>query len=179
MQEGSRAEPQKEWQEVRQLWGDKLAPISPDLVKWNISDPTKGFLMDVGLPRKGPLALGVIFYHDERLLGLRSIAGVDYLALGYDYGTILGIKLGTDEVWAVDPDKESLPRFVNSRLSAFVLFLAIYDSRGHDRQHASDEEDEVIVQEMRQQFISRDPHAFDDVENWWSLVFEQMSYGML
>jgi len=134
-------------------------------------------LIDVGLPTDGPL--GVTFYDDEQLLSPLSIRGADYLLLGYDYGTILGVKAGTDEIWAVNPSEEYNPRFVNSRLSCFISFLGIYDSRSDDRERASDEQHEVIVQEIRRQFISRDACALDDVENWWSLVLEQMSQGLL
>lgn len=165
------------WQEIRQLWGDKLVSIPSDLMVLDISDFTRSFLMDVGLPTEGPG--DIIFYHDERLFDLLSIGATDYLAVGHDYGTSFGIKRGTDELWAVDPRGELRSRFVNSRLSDFALFLAIYDSQGPDRQQASDEEDEVIVQEMRLQLISRDPRALDDVDNWWSLVLEQMSHGLL
>lgn len=177
MEGRSRAEPLEEWQEARQLWGDKLVPISPGLVGRNISDFTRTFLMNAGLPGKGPL--GVTFYHDERLLDLHSVGATGYLAIGEDYGTILGMKIETGEMWSLDPREECPSRFVNSRLSDFVLFLGVYGSRAKDRQHASDEQHEVIVQEMRRQFISRDPRALDHVEHWWSLIFEQMSHGLL
>ncbi len=79
----------------------------------------------------------------------------------------------------MNPSEEYNPRFVNSRLSCFISFLGIYDSRSDDRERASDEQHEVIVQEIRRQFISRDACALDDVEKWWSLVLEQMSQGLL
>jgi len=165
------------WREVRRLWDGKLAPIPPGLIGPTVSDCPRSFLVDVGLPTDGPL--GVTFYDNERLLSSLSIGGADYLLLGYDYGTILSVKAGTDEIWSVNPSGEYHPRFVNSRLSYFIAFLGIYDSRSDDRERASDEQHDVIVQEIRRQFISRDACALDDMESWWSLVLEQMSQGLL
>lgn len=178
-EEDSEADPGEEWREVRQLCTGKLVPIPPELVRGDCPDSIRSSLIDIGLPKEGPPASGVTFYHDRRLLDTPSAGRADYLTIGYDYGTILSLKLKTGEIWAVDPNGRTPPRFVNSRLSDFILFLAVYDSYGHERQRASDEEDESIVQEIRRRFTARDPRALDDQENWWSLILEQMSYGLL
>jgi hypothetical protein len=163
-------------QEARRLWGDNIAPISSDAIAENISDGTRWFLTNVGLPTDSPFAVN--FYHDEQLLEPVSVGQTEFLALGEDHGTVLGVRAGTDELWTVHPAGIIPQRFVNSRLSAFILFLGLYVSRRRDLEEASDDETLVaLVQEIREQFTSRDAPALADPENWWSLVLEQASEG--
>ncbi len=151
------------------MWEDKLAPIPHGLIESNISDSSRSFLTKVGLPTGCPLL--VTFYHDERLLQSISAGGTDYLVMGDDYGTMLGLKGGTDELWAVDPSGNLAATFVNSRICDFVLFLALYEARYESRlPQASTEETEAIIEHLRRHFDSCDRRALEDVDHWWSSV---------
>ncbi len=116
----------------------------------------------------------VTFYHDERLLKPLSMGGTNYFVVGDDYGTVLGINLETDELWAVDPNEQLPQCFVNSRVSDFVLFLALWESRQPDLEEATTEGIKGIIRQLRWQFNSRDKHALENVVNWWNDVLNDV-----
>jgi hypothetical protein len=152
-----------DWDELLVVWGtDRLAPIEPErLADAPVSERTREFLTRFGLPVECPLL--VTFYRDERLLRPVSSHGAQYLLVGDDCGTLLGLGVGTDELWSIS-ESEGPSYFVNSHLWRFVLLLGLYEPQSFPA--------------FKQRVLACDEKALDQVGNWWSLIVEQMSYGL-
>ncbi|MGN9761986.1 SUKH-4 family immunity protein [Streptomyces sp. SD31] len=166
-------------EQIRQLWADglaqtSLAGTSPQAL---VPEPTRRLLTDIGLPAECPLE--VTLYRDERLLlPVSSGAGTSFLMAGDDFGTTLGLTPGSGELWSFQTDDDSPPRFVNSSLDAFVLFLGLYDSTG-DLAPLSDRKRAAAVAELGRELTSYDAAALKDTESWWSVILEQRAQGLL
>lgn len=175
----SRAGPLEDevWREARRLWGDKLTPILPNLVGSHVSDSTRSFLTHVGLPTECPLPF--TFYHDERLLRPLSMVDADYLVFGDNYGVMFAVKAGTDELRSVYPDEKRPQRFMNSHISLFFTFLGLLASRLQELRQASSGHVDIVVHELRRQFLSRDARALEDAHSWWNLLLEQAIEGFV
>ncbi|WP_406272939.1 SUKH-4 family immunity protein [Nocardia sp. NBC_00881] len=151
------------WEELCVAWGpDQLVPIEPErLTDAPVTERTREFLVRVGFPRECPLL--VSFYRDERLLQPIWLRDIRYLLVGDDDGTLLALRAGTDELWSVT-ESEDEPRFVNSHLWEFVLLLGLYEPRAYPG--------------FRQRVATCDEKALGHDDCWWSLIVEQMSYGL-
>lgn len=163
-------------EEIRQLWSGQLVPVSSESLPAWLSPETRAFLTGIGLPRDAPLNVTLDLGRQPASF---TVAGTEYLAIGDDYGTQLGIEVGTDEVWSIGPDGALPKRFVNSTVGALVAFLGLYIKYQPALQGASDEEAEEIVAQLRDEFAAVDEAAVDGVENWWSVVLEQTALGLM
>lgn len=163
--------------EVRRHWGDALVRVPPETVSdQGVSAELVAFLTEVGLPIAAQN--GITFYRDERLLEVVPIAGVDFHRIADEPGAVLGLRSGSDELWAVDPDHRLPPRFVNSSISLFLLFLRLFDESRSDLLNAAREEDyQSIIDQLHQCLADRDPRALEDSRNWWSIALEEAEEG--
>jgi SUKH-4 immunity protein len=136
-------------------------------------------LATVGLPA----AIEGMFYSDrERLLRPRSIGGVDYYELGTNEeepaGSFMARRAdgGVRHLW----EDGSEPRFVNSGVGAFVAFLAGWAGFLEDFRGVDDERTVARAGRRLQRRLRRiDRQAFRDEASWWSMVFEEVEYGIL
>jgi hypothetical protein len=163
-------------EDIRQLWGSRLRPITAkSLPDGRVSAETRRFLTEVGLPDEAPLL--VSFAPD--LLAPLEVDGIEYLTVGDDYGTQLGIEANAESVWSVDPEGSLPKRLVNSSLRAFIASLGTYVQWQPDLRDASDDEAAGIVDQLRHRILEIDALAFNDPENWWSVILEQTADGLL
>jgi predicted component of type VI protein secretion system len=127
-------------------------------------------LVTVRLPRRyEPLQL--TFY------GEQSRPSGEYVVIGDDYGTELRVRMSDGAVFSIDPDGALPTRFVNSSVERLCEFIAVYQSYGG--RTAADTEVSPTARRLRGQLAAVDPAAFGDTENWWAVVLEQASDGLL
>jgi hypothetical protein len=69
-------------------------------------------------------------------------------------------------------------RFINTSLAHFFLFLGLYEEAGRAT-HSNAGDAATRASELRAQFNESDPAALGNVDNWWSLILEQMEHGLL
>lgn len=161
---------------IEELWGESLKRIAFERPLANIPlSRTCTFLGRVGLPRRNS-PLEMTFYDGEDLLTDLVVHGTRYWIIGDDYGTKISVD-ANEQVWSVS--EGSLPlRFVNTSLAQFVLFLGIYRYRPPALTPVTDEQAAGILTELRHEFGEADPLALADIENWWSVILEQIEQGL-
>ncbi|MEV8093976.1 SUKH-4 family immunity protein [Kitasatospora sp. NPDC085879] len=105
-----------------------------------------------------------------------------YVVLGTDGHALIGVQCAGDEgagrVWAVDPDNGT-GRYLNRDLPSYLRCLALLAAHrptrlGLDPYAAADATDA-----FQRQLAALDPTVFQDPENWWAVVVEQMWDGLL
>jgi len=103
-----------------------------------------------------------------------------YLKIGTDYGYDIGIVADSGEVLSLSSSGHYPSRFVNSRLEYFVEFLCrVVAARQRFRGLAFETEIHPQVVSLEAELRARDPRAFSDPDHWWSVIFEQMTIGLL
>jgi hypothetical protein len=71
-------------------------------------------------------------------------------------------------------------RFVNTDLETFFEFLReVTLARRQVARLDDDEATERILEALQGSLVTRDNLAFADPENWWSVVLEQLTHGLL
>ncbi|MEV7124190.1 SUKH-4 family immunity protein, partial [Kitasatospora griseola] len=63
---------------------------------------------------------------------------------------------------------------VNTTLDDFVEFLYRFGLRFKHISTASDEQADAYTEQLRKYLESRDPQAFAEEDNWWSMVFGRL-----
>jgi hypothetical protein len=172
------ANPPSEYSQLKAFWKENLLKIpEAALSKQALSPATRKLLTEVGLPKNAPLLLR--FYDDARLLSRLLHAGSDYLVIGDDEGTKIGIRAVKEDVWSVDPENQLPLRFINSSLEALLTCLQIYLENQVALRQASDDDALKIVSAMRERFSQIDAQALAGADNWWSVILEQTEAGLL
>lgn len=161
--------------EILNYWGDNLFKITAQAVEGiTIPKYTKNILKDIGLPMSNMLLVN--FY----IVGIKYILfrGKGYILIGDDYGTKLGIDMNTEEVFSL-PDTEDIhPKFINSNIKFFILFLLIYHMEISKIKGSKEEEIKLVAKQLREKFLQIDSKSLSDNESWWNLILEEIDYGM-
>ena len=161
--------------QIINFFGPLLSPVpESSLYDVELPEETKDFLLSVGLPPGGSLLL--TFYRSG-VTPPRRERQARFLIIGDDYGTKLGLKEHTGEVFSIGLG--SISRFINSSILTMLLFLAIYLTEQPELREVTDEEVLAIVERMRATFRDIDARALADPENWWSVILEQTEQGLL
>ncbi|MEV7124292.1 SUKH-4 family immunity protein, partial [Kitasatospora griseola] len=63
---------------------------------------------------------------------------------------------------------------VNTTLDDFVEFLYRFGLRFKHISTASDQQADAYTEQLRKYLESRDPQAFAEEDNWWSMVFDRL-----
>jgi SUKH-4 immunity protein len=162
--------------EVRRLWGDQLRPADPGQVYPGLSARTRDFLTTVGLPVFEP-NMGVGSVHD-RLDQPVSRDGGDYVPIAADtrMSLVYAIEVESDRVCFIGPLQSSdPPRFQNTTVALFVLFLGVFEKdiiEGvADFDEGSDEAYEVLDR-ARELLTSMDPEVMHPGRSWESRLTE-------
>jgi hypothetical protein len=102
------------------------------------------------------------------------------IIFGDDYGTSLCLNLDDGCVYSVDPNNELPTRFVNSNVELLAKSLFAH-RRYQSAITKADSEGEQLqaVRILRAELVSLDSKAFNEAENWWAVVLEQMEDGLL
>ena len=136
----------------------------------------KRFLQTEGLPERGPLL--VTFGGPDFLKEIQK-GGRSYYVLGSDEGTAIAAAAGSGEVWSIDLEDEPMDRFINSSPEAFVESLKAYVRKGPELSVVSDDDAPQVVESLRKEITAIDSRAFDDKEDWWSVILEQTEQELL
>lgn len=165
-----------QWQDVRELWGDALEPVSPALLGPNVSATTRAFLTAVGLPTAHPLDF--TFFHDERLSVPVVRGSRSYFAFGVAAGSSpFAIADGEDAVVSLHPDGPFM--FLNSTIADFVYSYGVFTQRVDRILHLPVEDRKPLVDEIRGLIDARDPEALDPdgLLSGWEDVLEPYEEG--
>jgi hypothetical protein len=80
-------------------------------------------------------------------------------------------------VWAVHPGSGT-GRFINQSVSAFIRSLALLVRTREEMDGMNPVEAGEAVAAFQARLAALDPAALGDVENWWTVVVEQMWHGL-
>jgi hypothetical protein len=80
-------------------------------------------------------------------------------------------------VWAVHP-RSGTGRFINQSVSAFGRSLALLVETRKEMDGMNPVEAGAAVAAFQERLAALDPTALGDVENWWTVVTEQMWHGL-
>lgn len=151
-----------------------------DLRDVAIPGSSKSYLVDVGLPRSNES----LRFDDETSLLLRLPGKPNYRCIGFDY--VVPVCLDERRNGCViDAGTEfgDRERYINACVELFgecLVYYRQYRMRAQAAERASPEGDLSDLIATTAQLLRRaDPTAFEDEENWWPVVIEQMEYGML
>ena len=68
---------------------------------------------------------------------------------------------------------------INKNLKAFIDCIFIYKQYEPEINNSSDDDIELVLNEMRLKFEIIDKEVFNNEENWWSIILEQIEFGMM
>jgi SUKH-4 immunity protein len=101
-----------------------------------------------------------------------------FTQIGTDYGTDICVD-SAGRVHSISASGEYPNRFVNSHLEAFLRFLALALAERAASEGLPDDELDERVEVLADVLAGIDEAAFEDPENWWAVIFEQMRDGLL
>jgi hypothetical protein len=163
-------------EDLSRLWGESnVVRADPGtLTTMGLPPEANRILTDVGLPR-----------HVERVFAAAAPTTLErpgwprrYCRIGtepLDWSKAeFFVEIDSNEVLYLVPTREGQDRFVNSSLALFVESLYL-DAVERARWSSSDE-DEIIrlARGLRQRLERLDPRAFEDPDNYWAVVFEDV-----
>ncbi|MEV6207718.1 SUKH-4 family immunity protein [Kitasatospora sp. NPDC051914] len=111
----------------------------------------------------------------------------EYVLLGTDGHALVAVQCGDGgtgtgqgigRIWAVDPDNGT-GRYLNRDLPAYVRCLALLAAHRPARVGLDPHAAAEATDAFQQQLAALDPTVFQDPENWWAVVVEQMWDGLL
>lgn len=175
--------------EIMNFWDeDDLVTINHEFLDpFDLSQETKMVLSSIGLPMNVEEIKGTPFYihfYNKPKLELNLYQGEDYIILGDNEGSEIGIHSKTEELYFFSADPASIQRrFINSDIAKWLMFLKIYLSYRPQLVNAmevEDDEDKVlaIVDHMKRKFNQVDSKALLDEESYWSVILEQIEDGL-
>ncbi|WP_405014637.1 SUKH-4 family immunity protein [Kitasatospora sp. NBC_01539] len=111
----------------------------------------------------------------------------EYVLLGTDGHALVAVQCGdggtgtgagVGRIWAVDPDNGT-GRYLNADLASYVRCLALLAARRPALRGLDPYAAAVAVDAFQQELAALDGTVFEDPENWWAVVVEQLWDGML
>lgn len=160
------------FEEISDFWkNENLVKAEPTIIKdTEISEESKKFLLDVGLPKNFNLML-------EFDLTFSQINGC--YKIGSDGNNSVCI---CDEEIIVFDENEGLSKtFINSSVIHLAKCLISYQEilNSIDDFDYSEEESERLADFLTKSITKIDKRALEDEESWWSLIIEQTEQGLL
>jgi hypothetical protein len=134
-------------------------------------------LIEVGLPYKEDWTLR---FDSEADHLPRLPKKANYRRIGFDdlVPVCLDEKRGGCVV-AVETAVGGSKRFINSSVECFGEFLVLYQEHWKAARAVSEEEIVKFISGVEERIRKADPEAFDDPNNYWPVVVEQMNQGLL
>ncbi len=154
---------------------DSLTPYKQALIPPGISVPIKENLL-IGILKDNRF---IDFVSDADQLKIQNIGGNDFVIIGYDSGIAIAINCKTDGVYCVDLEGEYMTTFVNSNLKKLTVCLLLYKEYSPQITESNDVSIVGILNELKGKFEIIDEKVFDNPNNWWSVIFEQVEQGLL
>lgn len=166
-------------EDIVKFWGRE------NLKRWSesslrdvaIPQPSKRFLIEVGLPYKEDWTL----QFDPEADHLPRLPNkANYRRIGFDdfVPICLDEKRGGCVV-AVETEVGGSERFINSSVERFGEFLVLYQEYRKAARAVSEEEIVKFISGVEERMRKADPKAFDDPNNYWPVIVEQMNQGLL
>lgn len=194
--------------EIRGYWGDSLTRVLPSKKLDELLPlDTLDFLYTVGLPLtkslKSAPRLGIEFLSDLQVI---HYLGETYVAIGTNKITQFCLQGGSGKVYSIEEQTQipiSFPvRFVNSDIRRLLMFLQIYlthmpsidkntanafqPRQGESialiqrRMSAFHQEHSELISRMKLQLSEVDPPAMiNDDTNWWAVVLDEITHGLM
>src|SRR5690348_10544293 len=153
-----------------------------------LPESSKRFLVNVGLPRKGPLLLEFDFEQDclqslSEYVGSRALLGTRGTTLrriGTDYGTQLCLDEAQEGCLVSIDTHGNLPeRLVNSSVEQFAACLVVYLKVARAWTDRINIDAQQLAAQAKVEISAIDANAIASEENWWSLIYEQVRAGLL
>jgi hypothetical protein len=162
------------------FWKKGLIKYEYDFIDFKIPKSVKTLIKEWGLPNScGP---NLNFKVMRKPLVLMNIERNNYAIIGHDYEIPFGLRQD-GSVWSLECDEvANRVRFVNSSLKTFIFFLCEYQLY-LKKITKIDEKDEDAIQlcidETEKEMQRYDIVALQNEENYWTVIIEQMRYGMI
>ncbi|MFT3833865.1 MAG: SUKH-4 family immunity protein [Micropruina sp.] len=159
--------------EAARAWENPLRTPAGPVGKLGLIGGAADVLVGVGLPVSAePLFAAV------RPRPITSGPGAGTIQVGTDFGSLICVRPPDGEVLSVRADGGPVRR-VNADLASFAEFLALTSGVLARFAQLDDDQIDRSVATLRQQLLRLDPSAFADPDDWWALIFEQLSDGLL
>jgi SUKH-4 immunity protein len=166
-------------EDIVSFWGkDKLKRFPEESLRdVLIPASSKSFLKDVGLPVgvDWTMRFGV---DGDRLPRLSDRS--QYRRIGFD--DVIPICLDEQhggQVVSVEQDVGGADRRINANVQRFGECLVYYQRYRTSVQTADKDDIQKIIDATERSLRIADPTAFDDPNNWWPMIIEQMNQGLL
>lgn len=159
--------------EIIEFWGyHNLLRWNEDALKGSsIQQPAKTFLMTVGLPRSETWSIkfdnsGIrVFRFDNH-----------FYQIGLDYEIPICIEEDVGCIVAIEHEK---PRLINSSIRLFCESLSYYHEYRETLKKHCENNCEDVIEMTEKKIQNSDPMVFNDNNNWWPVIIEQMRNGFL
>ena len=165
---------------------NELMGFDYDLLKdLSIPDRTKEYLSQVGLPISEILLCK--FYFSRQIISLKQFISnkemkcnldTNLYRIGSDGGGEICLS-NSGNIFVVYISEDMSKRFVNTNIETFCGFLALYVKACNEYSKLPDQDKRIKAIEFTDKLKGYDPKAFEDNQTWWSLICEQMKYGLL
>ncbi|GAB2712715.1 SUKH-4 family immunity protein [Nocardia thraciensis] len=161
--------PELSAEEIRDVWGGNVQPVSGELIPAGVPSTTTQLLTTVGLPTV-PL-LGFTFFRDHRM-AVTQHDGRAYLVFGIDSaGSALAVDLESEHVCRVDPEPGGEVAFYNSTLALFVYFHGLLQRNVLSLTEVDEQLLADAVDSVWRPLEEQDPPAVADRAPWhWVLA---------
>ncbi len=177
-------------QTLKTFGHENLIKANPEAVKkLNISERSKKFMTDIGLPKEKILLCEFELNLDEfptiqeyaKQRSSQITADLQLRRIGYDGATQICISEENEsgEIFVIDLKAELPDAFVNSNIETFSGFLSLYVEDYCRFSNVTDKELDRKAFEIDARLRKLDPPAFKSQDTWWSCITDQIKSGML
>lgn len=180
---------------IKEVWRDKLKPIQPELyypAGLKLPDATERFLKEFGLPslrndktQKVTPILEIQFFEEYPENNLETCFGKNFFPIARDPflpSIIVAIDYSNGQVFQFynqDQHADNFLYFVNSSVEAFITCLGIYLSEHLSLPENRNIPTAILARNLRKELKSIDAKAAKSDDYFWSVILEQVEYGLL
>lgn len=103
-----------------------------------------------------------------------------FLRIGFDYLVPLCLdEVADGQVIAFEPERSNRVTFINTNVSYFAECLLIFEQYGRGAVGLAESDVAQLVCQIAAEMRRVDAPAFDSIDNFWSLIIEQMHDGLM
>lgn len=160
--------------EAERVWGELIRAPEETVRGLGLTGEAAEVLVAVGLP-----ASAEPFFAFMPPRRLTSGPGSGMVQFGTDFGSMMCVHPPDGRLSSIPDAAGGRVRAVNTDLGSFAEFL-LRTCRSYSRLPSQDDDQiDREIESLREALQVIDPSAFDDPENWWSVIFEQLRDGLL
>lgn len=172
-----------DFSKIKEFWGERLHQLSKDYLRHlGLNFGTNNFLTTVGLPidlNYLSHSIEINFYSDEEKIVKKEFKGVNYIIIGNDTGTEIGISVNDNNVYALDFNNslEMEPVcFINSSIDKFVESIRCFIEFKKRADNGEGAESQ-LVELMKERITSIDKEALVHEKTWWRQIIDDPIRG--